>query len=170
MNDLLRTFFIFSFAIVAFSQYLRTSSQQVVASIREKVRALDDTIGNDGEALLIKAQNNAHYNSKKADLFSEKCEVPSDTFWYYLMFFYLSCLLGFSAFEGLFLVLKINDWAIVQFTYSFHREMASSYVFIGLVINFLVFRAGFRAITPKENARSLFIDIENSFRTIMASR
>lgn len=169
MTEVLRTFFIFSFAVVAFSQYLRTSSHQVVSSLREKVNAFDDTLKNGSDELLKSAQSNEHYNSKKSELFSEKCEIPSDTIWYYVLFFYLSCLLGFAASESFFKVTGVSDWHFISLFYRYQEQAAGAYVLVGLAIVAWVFRAGFRAISPKENARALFVDIENCYRTLIAS-
>ena len=167
MNDLIRTFFIFSFAVVAFSQYMRTSSSSLVNDLRNKARDLDDRWRmqhGSNEDKLKELSSNGEYKKNKEILFSEKCDIQHDGIWFYILFFYLCSVIVFASFEA---IVKPIGWPeFLSFMYFYQNQMAGAYCIFGIFLNVAVFRSGFKAIKPRSLARETHKYLETIHRTL----
>lgn len=170
MSELIRTFFIFSFAVVAFSQYLRTSSSTLVNDLRNRSRVLDDNLrmlcGNDDEKFK-KVLTNKEYEHQREILFSTVCDVNHDAYWFYILFIYLAFLVIFASVECFFRFFGVSD--LLLFLYIHKREITGAYCLLGVLINLAVFISGYKATIPRSNARSAHSSLETIYRAITFS-
>ncbi|WP_336082235.1 hypothetical protein [Thalassospira sp. CH_XMU1448-2] len=167
MNELIRTFFIFSFAVVAFSQYMRTSSSSLVNDLRNKARELDDRwrmLHSSNEEILNKLGGNSEYKNKKEILFSSKCDIQHDGKWYYVLFFYLCSVIVFAAIES---VMPSVLAGYLSYMYLYKDQISGVYCLIGIFLNMAVFRSGHNAIKPRSLARETHKDLETIHRTLI---
>jgi len=161
MNDLLRIFLLFAIAVVAFSQYLRTSATIEVDAAKERLRAFVDFFRNSEPELRERAQNHSEVKDIREKLYSDECKVPNDTGWYYVIFFYLAFMIAFGSIEKFFTYFSIKESWLIKPTYTYNQEITGMYVLIGLIICFMVFRAGFKAIKPKSEAKRISDNIDS---------
>ena len=160
INGLIEIFFIFSFATMAFSQYLRRTAQQTIYELRDKVKSFDDTMREHRDNLLIRPEDNRPYQEQKEIIFSEDADIPTDTFWYYILLVYLAAAIFLAA---------VCDF-LGSFESTYNTKIVALYVIGGLIINYCVFNSGFQAIKPKQNARDAYKQVASSYRTIMDSK
>lgn len=158
--ELIRTFFIFSFAVVAFSQYLRTSSNGIVNELRQRSRDIDAALLRSANDKVRAAAEDGNYKEAKRKLFSDECDVPHDTAWYYVLFFYLAASIAISAALPLLAGLGYTIWGSTDHLMANMDVYLAAYCVLGMLLNFMVFRAGFRAIKPKEKARETLGQLE----------
>ncbi|PCI42275.1 MAG: hypothetical protein COB46_00585 [Rhodospirillaceae bacterium] len=167
MTELARLFFIFSFATIAFSQYLRTSASSAVNEMRNNSRSYDDSlralcIGNDEK--YIQLTNNEEYKNQKSELFSQDCNVDHNCNWFYFLLSYLALLI--FSYSLLMFSDAVGAREHLEFIYSHKQELTGAYCLMGLVINFFVFRSGWKAIKPRSNARDAHSSLEQAYRTL----
>jgi hypothetical protein len=160
MNDLLRLFLLFTISIVAFSQYLRSSASTEVEEAKDRLRAFEDWVRNQDADIRDKAINHSQLRDIREQLYSQECKVPNDTGWYYIIFSYLSFMIGFASIEKFFEHLGLKEYLLIQWTYTYDQEISGAYVLIGLFLCLMVFRAGFKAISPKGIAKRISDDID----------
>ena len=167
MIELIEIFFIFSFAVIAFSQYLRTSSFSVVNELRNNTRTYTDNFrilcGGDQEKL-AKLINNEEYKQQTNILFSPECNVTHEGKWFYTLLIYLSSVI---VFRSLYMFEFVHSFDLITIYISPHQnQLTGFYCITGLIINGLVFYSGWKAIKPRSIAKNAHSSLEQIYRTL----